>query len=173
MPRIPCKLPARIVLPIERREFLGLILAGLATTLPMDPSQAATMRTVQDKARVLSTLSAYVDVLIPADDQTPAASSLGIADRIVAEARESALFLRLLQVVTNWLNKSPSDFASLAEDRKIALLEWMSSAPWECPQRRYFEIVRDRAMWFYYGSAESWGGLSIHAPPQPVGYTLE
>lgn len=164
----------QVSLPVERRDFLALMLGGMAVPLAVGSSHAAPQQSGRDVASVKRTLNAFLDVLIPADELSPSASALGIAERILDEAKDEALFMRLIRVVVAWLDNSANkDFAALDEKRKVAIVEWMAAAPWESPQRRFFEIMRDRAMWFYYGHAESWGGLPLNAPPQPAGYALE
>lgn len=118
-------------------------------------------------------LSAFIDHLIPADDLTPAASALNVPGDIWQQAQDDANLLRLISAVCAWMDRYGEGFAALQFDEREVLVKWMSIAPWESPQRRFFHLIRDRAFTLYYTQAVALKGLSIQRPPQPIGHELD
>jgi hypothetical protein len=159
---------------MRRRLFLGAAAGGLlAGWLP----GAAAARPRKGQAvlpEAPATLVTFIDFLIPADELTPAASALDLHRQVWDEARRNAVHQRLVEFGCQWLDAAaPGGFAALDDDAREKLAQWLSGAPWESPHRRFFDLVRDRSMFHYYGRQESWKGLPIERPPQPVGYVPE
>lgn len=118
-------------------------------------------------------LRTFIDHLIPADELTPAASTLQVHQRVWDEASGDPDGLRLVQTVCQWLDGYGEGFAKLSEAERETLVAWMSAAPWESPQRRFFHWVRERAFTLYYSQPRSWRGLPVQRPPQPMGHVLD
>lgn len=163
----------------RRRWFLGALLAGgLLGWAARADAKAAVHRTrvkpaSQRGADQPAALSAFIDHLIPADELTPAASALRVPGLIWQQARSDADLRRLIEVVCTWMDRYGEGFAALQFDEREALVAWMAKAPWESPQRRFFHLVRDRALTLYYTQPASWKGLPIQRPPQPIGHVLD
>jgi hypothetical protein len=50
------------------------------------------------------------------------------------------------------------------------IVDWMSQSDYDEVPRRFYELIRQRAVELYYSRQQAWGGLAISRPPQPVGY---
>lgn len=160
---------------LNRRQFLFLLFwswfairpsRALAKAVPEIAAPPKAPRT-----SCAQTLRAFVDVLVPADALSPAASTLGVDTQIIAHSKIDARFRKLLTVGFKWLDvQIPGGFAQLPEDAQIRVVEWMSQADDNSLPRRLFEILRRETMSFYYADQRSWPGLGISRPPQPIGY---
>ncbi|MBI5925258.1 MAG: gluconate 2-dehydrogenase subunit 3 family protein [Aquabacterium sp.] len=164
---------------LRRRWFVGALLAGgLLGWAARADAKVAVHRArvkVNGAGRVLMPLAlkAFVDHLIPADELTPAASALKVPEVIWQQAQADAELGRLVEVVCRWMDQYGEGFAALLPQEREALVTWMSKAPWESPQRRFFHLVRDRAFTLYYTQPASWKGLPMQRPPQPLGHVLD
>lgn len=164
---------------LRRRWFLGALLTGgLLGWAARADAKAAVQRTrlkpvSQGRADMPPALRVFIDHLIPADELTPAASALRVPDHIWQQAQDDADLRRLIEVVCAWMDRYGDGFAALQPDEREALVKWMSTAPWESPQRRFFHLVRDRAFTLYYTQPAAWKGLPIQRPPQPIGHVLD
>ena len=152
-----------------RRQALALIASALAgAALPAWGADA----TASDPSPALeATFTAFCDTLIPADDLTPSASGLGVPARILAESKQHAMLQRLIGFSCDWLDQAAGgDFTAADEGRRDAILEAMSKLPWEAPQRRFFDLMRELSMGYYYSRPEALAGLASDRPPQPSGH---
>jgi hypothetical protein len=160
---------------LSRRQFLQLLLwslfamrtsSALAKAVPEIAAPSNGPRAAFEQS-----LRAFVDVLIPADALSPAASAVGVDAHIIALSKNDYRFRKLLNVGFKWLDSQISGgFAQLPEDAQIRVVDWMSQADGNSLPLRLFEILRYESMSFYYADHRSWQGLSIQRPPQPVGY---
>lgn len=155
-----------------RREALALISAALAGTIAYGGDVAALAAEegagAPDPAR---TFTAFCDTLVPADELSPSASALGVPTRILAEAANSASLQRLIAFSGAWLDQAAGgDFARADESLRNDILEAMSALPWEAPQRRFFDLMRDLTMGYYYSQPAALAGMATDQPPQPAGY---
>lgn len=157
-----------------RREALALISAALAGTIAYGGSvPALAAADAPDAPDLAPTFTAFCDTLIPADDLSPSASALGVPDRILAEAARSASLQRLVAFSVAWLDQAAGGvFAGADESLRNGILEAMSQLPWEAPQRRFFDLVRDLAMGYYYSQPAALKGMAVDRPPQPAGYFM-
>ncbi|MEO9576552.1 MAG: gluconate 2-dehydrogenase subunit 3 family protein [Tateyamaria sp.] len=117
------------------------------------------------------TLSAYLDVLLPADDLTPAASALNVAGDLIDFASESPQFGQFLAVGTQWLNKTgrgPFHTLSLSDQERV--VKWMSKADRDTLPGRFFLLVRLTGVEFYYSKPEVARAFGLNTAPQPAGY---
>jgi len=160
---------------LTRRQFLLVLLWSV---FAMRPSRALAQAVpainapgTGPRASFAQSLRAFVDVLIPADALSPAASTLGVDVQIIAHSKNDPRFRRLLRVGFKWLDSQmPGGFAQLPEDAQIRVVEWLSQADSNSLPRRLFEILRHESMSFYYADHRSWPSLGINRPPQPIGY---
>ena len=154
-----------------RREALALISAALAGTIAYGGDVAAMADGGAGATDPAATFSAFCDTLIPADELSPSASALGVPARIQAEAANSASLQRLIGFSTAWLDQAAGgDFAGADEGLRNDILEAMSQLPWEAPQRRFFDLMRDLAMGYFYSQPAALAGMATDQPPQPAGY---
>lgn len=154
-PKGPAALPRRQVLAL----IAGAGLAGLAP-LPALPQTGSA-----------ASLGMVLDVLFPADDMSPAATTLGI-DRDIAEfAATNPQLQRLFDLALAWLDQSEGQpFAALTADARAKALERMERSDFNQVPGRFFHILRALAAEFYYARPESLAGLSLNPAPQPLGY---
>ncbi len=136
---------------------------GLSTgTVLVTSSPTASERT---------TLATFLDVLLPRDALTGAATDLGVDAKLWAFSELDPRFRQLLVVGCRWLNMTGgAGFSALTSAQKNKVVEWMSSADWNEIPRRFYELLRQAAIETYYSEPSAWGGLPLKSPPQPVGY---
>lgn len=116
----------------------------------------------------------WLDHLIPEDELTPSASQLQIDKRLWAEVLKDGDYTRLVRFGCDWMDRyHPQGFRGLSGDEREQLVQWMSQAPWESPQRRFFELTRDHAMKLYYLEPAARRGTPLEHPPQPAGRSIE
>lgn len=151
-----------------RRRLLKAVGAFfLAETLLVGPVAAAT----RPAAAARRTLAAFLDTLLPADAQSGSASALKVDRKLWVLAAGDARFARLLALGCRWLDMTGTgSFADLSPADRIRVVEWMAGSEWNEIPRRFYELVRQVAVEFYYSDPAAWGGLPIRTPPQPLGY---
>lgn len=154
--------------PSRRQALIGLVGAALAlTVLPPCAARAAT----DPSGAELATLRAYVDVLLPADDLTPAASALGVADAILDLAQGQELLGRLIAIVCDWLDASGAGaFATLSATDRETIVDYMAKADPDVLEGRFYRLIRLLAIDLYYARPEALAGLALAPSPQPLGY---
>lgn len=179
LPRLPHWRRRWLLAALASGGWLGLLAradaaVAVAPRRPKRQRAAATQPHLQPHLQPQPpALRAFIDHLIPADDLTPAASTLQVHQRVWDDARTQADGVRLLRTVCQWLDGYGDGFATLSEAERETLVAWMSTAPWESPQRRFFHWVRERAFAHYYSQPASWRGLPVQRPPQPMGHKLD
>ena len=142
-----------------------MIAAALSGALP------PALRAATNGAPDLRTLDAYADILLPADDRSPAASQLGVAAEIIDLAADAALFRRLLTLGTQWLNETgPARFHDLGPDEQTRVVNWMSRSDFAQFPGRFHHLMRMTAVEIYYSRTEALAGFPLNAAPQPRGY---
>ena len=129
---------------------------GLAWTLPVkatgnDPCEA--------------TLAHFVDTLISGD-------TLGVHRQICQLTRNDPLMERFIRQGCLWLDRqSRGSYADLPPLTQQKLVNWMANQPDSSYPFQLFNRLRHESMGFYYSHPESWNGLAINRPPQPLGYS--
>lgn len=158
-------------LPAKSRRRL-LKLAGvfvLSGGLGAAPAWAATAPNRLERR----TLAAFVDVLIPRDALSGSATDLRVDVRMWDIAQKSGTFRLLLGSGCNWLNQTGGPpFAELPLEQRTLVVEWMETSDWNGIPRRFYVLVRQAAVEFYFSQPVAWAGLPIRQPPQPLGYPL-
>jgi hypothetical protein len=155
-----------------RRQALGLAAAALAgLALPAGAKQAAgTGEGEAWAARIAPALDAFCDTLLPADPPAPAATALAVPAQVLAIAQGNANLRRLFDFSLQWLDQAAGGrFVDADPPARHGLLETMAALPWDAPPRRFFHLMRDLAMGFYYAHPEALGDARL-PPPQPGGY---
>ena len=154
------------MLSMSRRQVL---LGAIAASLSGDALAQQVRETPQPIDA--QTLSAYLDVLLPADDLTPAASALNIAGDLVEFARQAPQFGQFLALGTRWLNETGrGPFHSLSLSDQERVVAWMRSADRNTSPARFFLLVRLTGIEFYYSKPEVAVAFGLNTAPQPAGY---
>jgi|PlaIllAssembly_1097288.scaffolds.fasta_scaffold185183_2 hypothetical protein len=154
----------------RRRFFIGSALVGALCRIAPSFAAAPPLPRLAD-----ATLSAYVDVLIPADE-TPGATALGVDKQLLAAAAGAPGHRRLLDAGLDWLNarsraRYARPFPELDERGREAIVGEAAAAGFGTLPRVFFERTRAAAFFHYYGRPESWRGMAHYrGPPQPLGF---
>ncbi len=158
---------------VSRRRFfritLGIGLLAVSGHILKDIFLPASLTT-----REAATLEAFLDTLIPSDE-TPGASQLGIAGRLLTGIGKDRNYRRTIKEGCAWLNEKAKrygapDFAGLGEQQKEDIIAEAEAGPAGSLQRLFFEKLRSEAFSFYYACPETWKALAYQGPPQPDGY---
>ena len=158
-------------LKFTRRQLLQLLLP-LAAWLPAPMLLAAATGDTKPAAR---SFAAFLDLLLPADEFSPAASEVGVDVALIEQARGDSQLGRLIELGVGWLDRQASRqgvtaFHELAEDRQLLLASIAErQRPGSLP-RVFIENMRHHAFGHYYADPRSWGGLGYAGPPQPRGF---
>ena len=156
---------------IGRRRATRALAFGAAALASADLPALAAAGISGDSDRIVRTFTAFCDTIVPADELTPAASALGVPKTILAELAGIALAERLLAAGCAWLDAAcAGNFAQADEASRVAASERMAALPWESPPGRFFAVMRNTVMADYYAQPESWRGLALDRPPQPLGF---
>lgn len=158
---------------MKRREFLkrGLqSVALLVSGIVVPPAFAA----IPSGKPALSSLPAFLDTLIPADE-TPSASALALDDKLYRHAMTIRNYVALLELGCQWLDAQAgalgkNRFHMLDERGRERIVALAESSPVGSIPRQLFDHVRSDLFGFYYAHPASWIGLGLDAPPQPRGY---
>lgn len=150
-----------------RRRFLvncfGLCCGALL------PWRKAAAQTTLDASHA-ATLQILVGGLLPQDEFSPSAAALGVHLQIISDARQDPALAILISDGCRWLNQSFGALSALDAAQIERLLQAMSEADWDVGPRIFYHQLRDRTMMYYYADPRAWNGLSVHRPPQPLGY---
>lgn len=151
----------------RRQALCGLAavtLAGVAPDLAR-PARAGTPNDHRD------TLDAFVDILLPPDDLTPAASALGVGASIADLAKGQTLLAALIQRVGDWMDSTGAGrFVALTAADRATLVDYMAQADIDTLEGRFFQLIRLFAIEFYYDHPAAIAGLALDPAPQPSGY---
>lgn len=158
-------------MPLSRRRFLGLslltgILAGACSKILRSPLSRSN--------ESITTLEAYLDTLIPADE-TPGATQLGVAEKIMAKAAENSEYRRLIEQGCDWLDGEvrkygAGRFADLSAAQREQVVTLAAAGKGGIPALIFFHETRDDAFFYYYAHPRSWSALGYAGPPQPKGF---
>ncbi len=135
------------------------------------PSALSAQVIAADVAPDTETLAAFLDVLLPADAQSPAASQLGVTGELLDIASQSGLYLKLIGLGTQWLNDTGrGPFHGLSEVDRNRIVAWMSMSDLNQIPGRFYFLLRYSAIELYFSHPESIAGLNLNPAPQPAGY---
>lgn len=120
----------------------------------------------------LPTLTAFVDTLIPADDGSPAASTLAVDTDLLVRINADRQYRYLMHEGLGWLHDEAVaerfEHADTVEQER--LLHLAQAQPVDTPAGAMFWRVRDDVMDLYYSDPRTWTALGFAGPPQPVGF---
>ena len=155
---------------LTRRTFLKLL--SLASLLKY-PRYGFPASIQSDHEAILRTL---LDIMMPADDESPGAVDLNVDDMLLAKSEGDRRYRSLLIRGCDWLDAAAQEqyqknFTDLSEQQCIRIIESMEqSAPGTWPHA-FFKRIQYDLFELYYSQSASWQGLLIDHPPQPRGYT--
>ena len=150
--------------PDRRTALLGLAAASL---LPMTARLAGAETSVDDGV----TLDAFLDVLLPADAMSPAATALDIGAEMQEIIVPDSLPGKLLSLGVTWLNSlDDRAFATLPEETQFKVVSWMSQADTNEIPGRFYQVIRLFAVELYYARPGAISGFPLQVAPQPQGY---
>ncbi len=158
---------------ITRRSFLTWTFsAAIGAACPASAALPLTETAPADAINLsLPTLDAAIDVLIPADTQTPSASVLNVGQKIVAQAETDPAFKQWLIEGLKWFDQGVTgSFIQRGIDGQTQLMRTLADSPVGSQTRIFFEQLRLRTMTAYYADPRSRTGLAVDRPPQPLGY---
>ncbi|MCP5073988.1 MAG: gluconate 2-dehydrogenase subunit 3 family protein [Rhodobacteraceae bacterium] len=151
---------------INRRQALAGTLSAVLSQSAFAPLARASGESLDEK-----TLAAFVDVLLPADANSPSASTLHVPAEILELAEMVPLFKKLISLATKWLNNTGNvPFHELSEADKTTLVTWMSTSDFNQFPRRFFHLVRLAAVEIYFSHPDAIQGYPLNPSPQPEGY---
>lgn len=157
---------------MRRRKFIavGIIGAGAVAGGVVVRRLRTGRRVAPLSAAERSALTGVVDLIAPTDEHGPGAVALGVDAQVLEEAANRAGVRRVLRRGLRWLDGTGTDFLSLPDAARIALLERCDELPARTPQGLFFQAVRRLTFEHYYARPETWEMLGYHGPPQPLGY---
>lgn len=150
---------------ISRRAFLLSGAASAAVGLAPGLLQA------QSAAPALPPLDAFTDILLPSDTDTPAASSLSVAQALLNEVIPGSLTERLLGAGTAFLDQvGPVPFVQLPTGAREEVVSWMATADYNAIPGRFYHVVRLFTVAYYFSHPDVVSAFPLNAAPQPLGY---
>lgn len=149
--------------PISRREALvAIAVASAAGVLPVG---------AEPRKLPSDTLSALVDTLLPGDEASPSAVSLGIDAEIADLVRGNELPERLFAYGLEWLDAvAGRRFSQLGIDDRERVVAVAAGSDFDQIPGRFYYLARLLAMQLYYDKPQAVGGLPLNPTPQPDGY---
>lgn len=164
---------------VTRRGFCSLL---LVLTAP-GARDATAARRVLARPAPAAVMRALVDTLLPDAELDGSAHesassgglSLGTDLALLRAGAEDAALANLIIRGTDWLQaqareRGDTDFASLDEVNREAVIAAAERAPADSLQHRFFTAMRHLAFRHYYAQAAAWVGLGYTGPPQPLGF---
>ena len=148
-------------------QFKGLF-SGLALTPVAQPS----LKLVQSEQE---TLIAFVDLLVPSDDQSPGALDLGVHQQILDRIGADRFFRNIVKNGLLWLDQQArrfdrETFLLLSEAERLALVADAQTVSDASGASLFFQRMRSEVFHFYYADPGAWQPLCYSGPPQPLGY---
>ncbi|MGZ0706975.1 gluconate 2-dehydrogenase subunit 3 family protein [Coraliomargarita sp. W4R53] len=120
-------------------------------------------------------LCAWLETLIPSDATSPGAGALHLETDLIRLAQETPQGYRLLYLGMRWADKEAqlqgsANFSALPAERANEIVAQAAAQPTGTGVRAFFEYSFRETKKIYYTKPESWVGLGIERPPQPMGY---
>lgn len=132
----------------------------------------ASLKRAQQKLE--STLSAYLETLIPRD-ATSSALELGGLGNLLRETEADRQLKKLVSLGCIWLDihsrkKHGRTFAELESAAREQVVARMAGANERRIEQRFFQKTRKIAFRHYYSQPGVWSSLGYAGPPQPRGF---
>lgn len=120
-------------------------------------------------------LNRYIDLLVPEDNESPGALSLGIDQLILARCASDHAYRQqlregLIQLQRLVAARHQHPFALLSNTDAEALISLSEQAKPKRLEHRLFQQLRSDVMTLYYSRPDSWRSLDYAGPPQPAGF---
>lgn len=154
----------------RRRFCLATLLAGCA--LPVRRLSGAGPA---GEIAFKSGLQAWMETLYPSDAVSPGAGRLDVHEALIEKVLPIPDYIGLLKFGVRWADVAAKQlgketFAALdAGSREIVVAEAEANGLDGLPGL-FFHHTRLDGAEIYYSRKESWAGLAISRPPQPIGY---
>lgn len=161
-------------LVLGRRTALQLMLAIPAVTFGAVKLNASSEAT-SISAEAMETLAELLDILLPKTDESPAASELDLATRILSLANTVPNYPSLLENGLNWIAETSrlsfrNNFMMLSKDKREAVVKAAFAQADQTLPRVFAKRLRDDAMTIFYSHPASWPALDFEGPIQPSGF---
>jgi hypothetical protein len=120
-------------------------------------------------------LRAWLEVLIPSDAISPGAGALQLELELIQVAQLKPKGSSLLLAGIYWAQQEASvlgadSFSQLSSAQAETVVAKAAAAERGTVARSFFEYSFGETKRLYYAKPESWRGLGITRPPQPMGY---
>lgn len=120
-------------------------------------------------------LCAWLEVLIPSDSISPGAGALHVEVDLIQFSRETPQRYKLLRAGVHWVieeakQSSGRRFSELSTEQAEAIVAKAADSELGTLPRAFFAYSFREGKRIYYTKPESWQGLGIARPPQPMGY---
>ena len=120
-------------------------------------------------------LQAWLETLYPSDASSPGAGRLGVQDALIAKALPTPDYFGLLKFGVRWADVTAQrmgkqSFAALEAGSREIVVARAEAAGLDQLPGLFFHHTRMDGAEIYYARKESWAGLGISRPPQPIGY---
>lgn len=120
-------------------------------------------------------LDAWLETLLPAEDDFPGALALGVAARLATTIARNARYAELVRQGVAWLEEKASAsgaraFAALPAPSRETIVSQAAAAPLGSLPRTFFQATLDDALFHAYADPRAWVGIGYSGPPQPVGF---
>jgi hypothetical protein len=155
----------------SRRKFcLATLLTGCSVPLGRASAAGAV-----DEEGFKSGLQAWMETLYPSDDISPGAGRLDVHLDIIGKAQDNPDYIGLLRFGVRWADAGAQqlgreNFAALDADKRETIVARAEANALAGLPGYFFQQTRLDGAEFYYSKQQSWAGLGIHRPPQPIGY---
>ncbi|MEN8724853.1 MAG: gluconate 2-dehydrogenase subunit 3 family protein [Lentimonas sp.] len=120
-------------------------------------------------------LQAWVETLLPTDQHSPGAGSLGVHLDILEIAKSKLQYQQLLKVGMLWADTEARKWGALnfadlpVEQAELLVGKTESMGLQAMPGLFFYHTLKD-AKAAYYTRKESWSGVGFPHAPQPLGY---
>ncbi|HMV05551.1 MAG TPA: gluconate 2-dehydrogenase subunit 3 family protein [Accumulibacter sp.] len=123
----------------------------------------------------MTDLDAWLETLVPAEEDFPGALALGVAARVAAAVARDARYGELVRQGLAWLVEKAGEsgersFAALPAQTREAIVSQAAAAPLGSLARTFFQATLDDALFHAYADPRSWVGIGYAGPPQPLGF---
>lgn len=161
-------------MPFTRRALLAAPTRA-ALTLSGAALVSRLLGTTRAEAEARSTLEAYLDTLIPADELGPGALDLDVPEALETALARDASYRQLLDLGCAWLDDQAAffgekGFSALGENERSRIVLLAADGEPGSLERTFFETTRRHVFRLYWTRPDAWAGIGYDGPPQPDGF---